>query len=231
MKFAVTMIALAAMACSTQAMATEVSASVSVESDFLYRGVNLSEMSDDISVGGTLQFSDVFVDGAYVRTTANTLALEDFDVSTRAEFSVGYARSFGPLNIDGSLNRVFNPGLYTYDFNEARVRAGIDVTDSVEVFGEIAQQIGASTDGDLYANIGVGYRDAFGVSGLSMEVAASGMYYNDRGGVERFNNAQFTAQYNITDNFAVYGKYSYGGKTWDDRDLPEVGMVGVSMGF
>ena len=222
----------------TQAFAAEprVTGNVGVESSFIYRGVDLTE-KNNASVGANFRVDNAFIDGLYVNVQANTLNIRDGGADVRVDAGVGYKRDLGRWDYDVSVNRVVNPGTYSYDFTEARGQVGVDLTSNVNLYGQLGYQLGASTNEDLYGAVGVAYNDAFTVKNLRLGLQTSAYHYNepvfvngDRSAT-KYNNTEATASYLIDTRTVVYGKYSVGGHDRLGRDIGSVGTVGIKVLF
>lgn len=225
MKFLAIALMLAATA--TSANAATVTADVGAESSFIYRGVDLSK-NDDFSLNGSVRVQDAFVPGFYLRGQVNSVNQNGYQVSSaRTDAGIGYARTYGPWNYDVSVNRVFNPVIYNYDYTEARGMLGYNVTKSVMVYGEVDQQVGRSADNDTFGSLGVAYSNAFTVPNLKLSAAVGANRFS---GGTSYNNTEVAASYLIRNRVAVYGKYSFGGSN-RFGDLGDVGTVGVRFLF
>lgn len=232
MKFLVSLalFAAAVLTAPTTTAAAEFTADVGVESAYVYRGVNLSN-TEDYSLNTSFRVQDVILEGAYLRAGANTITIEDgLSAGTvRTDVGVGYARDFGRFNIDVSVNRVTNPVLYTYNFTEARVEAGFDVTNAVNVYAQVGQQIGNTTNEDTYVAVGAKVTSG----NLTAGAQVAGYRYNDvTVNDTKYNNTEVFASYLVADRVSIYGKYSLGGDgRYAGQKLDSVGTVGVRVLF
>lgn len=226
-------LAVVALTACAPASATDLkfSGSAGIENNYLYRGVNLSPNSD-LSLNAAARFDNVLISGLYLRGQLNTLALEDFDVNTRSDVGIGYTTNLNPRwSYDVSVNRVTNPGTYAYNFTEARGELGYAVTNNTQLFGQVGYQLGANTDRDTYAAIGVDFNDAFHIQNFKVTGLVSGVYYNDSVGHSQFNNAEVTGSYLVRDRVILYGKYSNGGDYFTGDALDNQTSVGVKVVF
>jgi hypothetical protein len=240
-------LAITAFAWSAQASATDdlqFNGSVGAETNYLYRGANLSS-DDDLSLNATARFDNVLIPGLYFRTGLNTTSYNDWSTKTRSDTGIGYTRDLGKWTYDVSLNHVANPGTYGYDYNEARGRLGYNVTTNIQLFGDVGYQLGDNSENDLYVAAGVDYFNAFGVDNLRVGALVSGIKYDDPTNLgslpvpgstvtyvdhSRFNNAEGYVSYLFNDKWSAYGKYSVGGHT-QFGEIDNESTIGVRLFF
>lgn len=193
-------LAVALLAASTAAFAGDSTATVSVQSDNVYRGQVLSE---DVSAGLGLRFDNVVVDGLFVTGDFSTLTLSPANdtITVRSDFGAGY--KFGTsLPVTVSVNRVLNPVLYSADYTEARASVGFG-----KAYAEIGHGLTADVNRDTY--IALGYQTKLGER-LTLGGKVSAFHY-DGNAENRFNNTELTATYNIWRNLDASVTYSHGG--------------------
>lgn len=212
---------------------TELTVTVGAESSYLYRGVDLSG-GDDLSLNAGFRLDNAVIEGVYIRANGNTIDLGN-DIQTgdvRVDGGIGYATNFGRLDVDVSLNRVVNPVLYAYDYTEARAQVGLNVTQNLNVYGLVGQQIGDSSNEDTYVAVGVKVDNFLGVDALSAGVQAAGYRYNDtRFNDTKYNNTEVFASYAVNDSVSLYGRYSFGGDGRYGPELANVGTIGLNVTF
>lgn len=223
----------------TSANAAEVDVSVSAASDYLYRGQTVTQ--GEPTVYGSLTLKDVVVPNVYLRGEGVVLNLAPYeeDKTLRSEFGVGYRKSFGQLDFDLSVNRVFNPVLYAKDYNEGRFEVNWNATDKVDVFGRVAHIVSDGVANDSYVAVGVKKQDFF-VDKLSVSALAS-TFRSDATASYAFNNFELTAEYELAKGLYAFGTYSVGGATvrdafdeevkFDAVEIPSAGMVGFTYRF
>lgn len=222
------------------ANAANVSATVSASSDLLYRGQSVT--AGQPTVAGTLDFTDVFVDGVFVKVETAVIDVSPVDSNKkfRTDIGVGYAGQVGRLDYAVSVNRVFNPVVERpVDFTEVRGDVVFNATEKLDVLAEVAVATDKLYGRDVYAALGLGYSDLL-VDNLDVSVLASGRYF-DLAGTGDFNNLQVGASYAVTDNLAVFGDYSVSGETvldfveqvgtFNAATIPSVGQVGIRYSF
>lgn len=199
-----------------------VSGSVGVNSRYDFRG---QKYSDDASLGGSLMVSDLGIKGLYVSgtfdKTGNTMPFNEHQ-QLRSDVGVGYA--FEPLTdltLDVSANHVYNaPEFGGSEYSEFRAKAAYDV-----FFAEVGQGVGRMKD--TYTRIGLNVPVT---DNLKVGVAVSAYHYNTPA-VNRYNNSEVFASYDLTKNLHAYGKYSFGGKVVNNNVLDNYGTVGLSYSF
>lgn len=188
------------------ANAADASATVSVTSDNVYRG---QVISDDVSVGLGLRFDDVIFPGVYVRGDFNSVELTPLSdtIRFRSDAGVGIAGTYGAFGLDASVNRVFNPIVYSADYTEARLRATAGI-----FFAELGQGITSGVNKDTYVATGV---EIAATDRLSIGGLVSAYRYDDGTRAitrdnSRFNNAEVYASYNVARNLDIFANYTYG---------------------
>ena len=216
------LLALSLVALSPQAMATDASGDLSLQSKFLDRGL---VVSDDASAVLNLRVTDVVFDGVFLSTQLATTDVFSGDLQLRTDLGVGYTYDFGVVDLTGSLNHLDNTALYADSFNEVRGEVGVQVATPVRVYGRVARVLSGAED-DTYFGVGVDAQitDKLGVSAL-----ATGYAY-DLGGT-KFNNAELTARYALYREFYGFGTYSTGGRNLVSASIPDQWLVGVGVKF
>lgn len=222
------------------ANAANVSATVSASSDLLYRGQSVTDGQP--TVAGTLDFTDVFVDGVFVKVGTAVIDASPVDANKtlRTDVGVGYAGQVGRLDYAVSVNRVFNPVVErTVDFNEVRGELTFNATEKLDLLAQVAVATDKQLGRDAYAAVGIGYNGLF-TDKLDVTVLTSGRYF-DLAGTAEYNNFQVGASYAVTDNLSVFGDYSVGGETvldfveqvgtFNAASIPSVGQVGLRYNF
>lgn len=228
-----TLISLVALA--APVFAADVDVNVGASSDFLVRGQSVT--GDKPAVFGSLKFNDVLVKNAFV--SVDGIVLNPSPVSKtktlRSEFGVGYEFAFSKVSGYAGLYRVFNPVLYSADYNEARVQVEYSPTDTISLYGKAAQIVSSSTDKDSYVALGAKYNGLMHDK-LSLSVQFSGLR-DGRTNDFAYNNTELTAEYKISKGLYAFGTYSIGGDTASKvfrsttTNVPSQGLVGVRYQF
>jgi hypothetical protein len=222
--FKTLLVALALFAGTAQA-ADNAQANVSLQNKLMDHGV---VVSDEPTVGVGLRFNDVLVDGAFVRGNFDSVKLTPVNgtVEFRSDLGVGYATKLGSVNLEGSVNRVINPVIYTGDYTEARLHATRGA-----FFAEVNQGLTANVNQDTYAAVGIEQKIGRArVGGL-----VSTTRYNTAGLATRdefnFNNAEVFATYNIWRGLDASIHYSEGGRGRDGVSIDQQVWGGINYRF
>lgn len=212
------------------ATGTTLTGTTTVQSEYNYRG---KSVSDDASVGVALRASNVLVDGLFVTGETNTLNVTPLNDSRfRSEVGVGYAHTFGKVETEASLNRVFNPILYGDDYTEVRARAGYSY-----FFVEAAQGLTDGVNRDTYVAIGA---EAQLNPRWTGSVKASAVSYNLNDHTSfawpdsqstHFNNLEVTTTYNVWRNLDGFLTFSEGGRNFDGSEIKNQLFGGLKYRF
>jgi hypothetical protein len=218
--FKASLLALALFA-GTASAAENAQVTTTIQSKLMHEGVVVSE---DVSVGLGMRFSDVLLDGVFVRTDFNSVTLSPLSdsLSVRSDLGVGYAGS----NWEASLNRVMNPVVYAGDYTDARFRATHG-----GFFTELKQGLTTGVNKDTYLSAGI-EQD---VAGITVGGLVSAVRYDTAGVTVRdeveFNNAEVFARYNVWRDLDVNVNYSYGGRDRAGRDIGNQVWGGLTYRF
>lgn len=216
------------------AQAQELTADIGIESDFVYRGVNLTP-NDDYSLNASLKVDDAFVDGLYFRGQLNSIAVTDGKTDkARFEYGAGYRWDVTDrLALDASVYRVVNPGIYAYDYTEARFEADYKLTGNLVATGLVAHQVDKSSQNDTYVALGLAQNNFLGFEDLRVGAQAGGQYYKNGASKGQYLNTEVFASYLLSERVALYAKYSFGrdGKDRVGRALQDEGTVGIRVLF
>jgi hypothetical protein len=213
---------------------TSVSGNVGVASRDDFRG---QEYSTDANLDLGLKVSNIAFNGLYVAgdfgKNGNTFPANSFTV-VRSDVGVGYVLpTFAGIGLDVSANHVYNAQEYlvvkngrtTYgNYSELRVQATYNIA-----FLEVGQAFGPLQN--TYARVGISVPVG---DKLHVGAAVSAYHYSDAASttaVNRYNNSEVFASYNVLKNLNVYGKYSFGGKNESNAVLSNYGIVGISYNF
>lgn len=220
---------------------------VGIDSRNVYRG---QKLSDTPSLNGRLRVENLLIDGFFVEgafSTVNTIPVKN--TRARSEWSIGWGGQWNDFSAQVSVARVYRSSLdyrslrdfniyNSFNYNELRVDLGYQLTDNTRVYTTIGQGF-SNPDFDRgfdprYYFGGQHTYAAFGVeteyNALTMGTLVSGQRY-DNMSETRFNNAEVYATYNIWRDFEVEGRYSIGGKDVFNRDIPNIGYVGIRYNF
>lgn len=181
-----------------------IDASAWLSSDYLYRGVSLSD--GDEAAGFDFRASDVIVDGVYVSTQAAAWDLGDADV-TRLDAGLGFGGHLGDgkLGYSFGAHRVISSEWDSY----SELRAGVfsDLASNIRVYGEVAQLVEGRDSKDTFLEAGVKLEitDAIWAS-----VSAAALRSQERDDFD-FNHAAVSAGWEFFSGLSVVGTYSHGG--------------------
>lgn len=184
-----------------------------------------------------LKVSDIGFKGLYVSgnfdKNGNTLPLNGYDV-VRSDLGVGYTfPTVAGFGVDVSVNHVYNAPEFVVvkngnpvagSYSELRAKATYNVA-----FVEVGQAFGPLQN--TYALVGVNVPVG---DKLHVGAAVSAYHYSDAAStlsVNRYNNSEVFASYDVLKNLSVYGKYSFGGRNESNAVLSNYGVVGVSYNF
>lgn len=216
------------------AQAQQLTANIGLESDFVYRGVNLTP-NDDYSLNANLKVDDAFIDGLYFQGQLNSIAVTNGKTDkARFEYGAGYRwDATDRFSLDTSVYRVVNPGVYAYDFTELRVEADYKLTQNLTATALVAHQIDQSAQNDTWVAAGLAYNNFLGFKDLRVGATAGGQYYKNGASKGQYVNTEVFASYLLSERVALYGKYSFGrdGKDRLGRALEDEGTVGIRVLF
>lgn len=207
--------------------AVETEATVSLTSDFVYRGQLVTEdpsVSVDLTVANI--WEGLFVTG--VATTTELTPVSDM-VRVRSEAGVGYAFGLGDLEVTASVNRVFNPVVFAENYNEARFTARYNW-----LFAEVGQGFTSDVNDDTYLSVGAEFQpaDKLTVGGLVSAVRydQDSEHFIDSSN-SRFNHAEVFASYNVWQGLDVFANYTYGLRDELGNDIDNRVFGGVRYNF
>ena len=219
------LLALALVAGSANA-ADNTQATVSLQSKLIDKG---TVVSDNVTVGLGLRFTDVLVDGAFVRgnfDSVSGLTPVNDSISFRSNLGVGFAGTARGNAWEVSLNRVLNPVIYLDDYTEVRgrVKRGL-------LFAEASQGLTGGVNKDTYLAAGV--EQSFGawtVGGLASTIRynTAGVNFRDE---FNFNNVEAFARYNVWRNVDLNVNYSHGGRDVTGASIKNQVWGGVTARF
>lgn len=199
----------------TASAADNAQVNVSVQDKLMDHG---TVVSNDATVGLGLRFSDVFVDGTFVR--ANFDSISDTtpingNLTFRSDIGVGLTGDLIGNKWEVSVNRVLNPVIYSDDYTEARARISRGI-----LFAEVNQGFTSNVNEDTYLAVGV--ETTAIIPALKVGALASAVRYDGDSlfTESKFNNAEVFARYNVWRNLDAKVSYSYGG---NDRLGNDVG--------
>lgn len=226
----------------TAASAADFDATVGASSDYLYRGVSLTDGKP--TVFGEVKADNVLVDGLTLSTNGVLIDASPINRDNTVRTEAGVSYTFGeqyklPVAVSVGAFRVFNPVEYASDYNELRVDANWQVTDKFSVVGRAAQITTDAVPEDTYFAAGVKYND-FLTEGLAVSVLAATVK-EDVTGDYVFSNTELGLDYNLGNGVSLFGTYSIAGDTFEDvldeeitfrsRAISSAGLVGVKYNF
>lgn len=207
--------------------AVETEATVSVTSDFVYRGQLVTEdpsVAVDFTVGNI--WEGLFVTGS--ATTTELTPVSDM-VRVRSEAGVGYAFGLGDLEVTTSVNRVFNPVVFSQNYNEARLTARYNW-----LFAEVGQGFTSDVNDDTYFAVGADFQplDRVTVGGLVSAVRydQDSERFISRSN-SRFNHAEVFASWNVWQNLDLFANYTYGLRDGNGVDIDNRVYGGLRYSF
>lgn len=186
-------------------------------------------VSNDATVGLGLRFSDVFVDGTFVRANFHSLSgitPINGSLTFRSDIGAGFTGNLAGNQWELSANRVMNPVIYSDDYTEARARLSRGI-----LFAEVNQGLTAGVNKDTYLSAGV--QQSFG--DLTVGGLVSTVRYNTNGVATRdefnFNNAEVFARYNVWRNLDLNLNYSQGGRDRSGESIKSQVWGGLNYRF
>jgi uncharacterized protein (TIGR02001 family) len=207
--------------------ATKADATVSVQSNYVYRG---ESAQTGATVGLDLRFNDVVLPGLFVTSDFDTTQLTPFNgnVRVRSDFGVGYEFTRWNTKFDVSVNHVFNPLFYSADYTELRGRVGYG-----PVYAEVGQGLTSNVNRDTY--VAVGAEHSFLTPKLIVGGKVSAKHYNltdfGQGTENHFNNAEAYASYNVWRGLDLTANYSFGGTAAQGRNIGNYFWGGLQYRF
>lgn len=222
---AISLVLAASMSSIAVASDSNANATVSVASDYIYRGVDVTGSQGTLGLG--LSFDDVVFNGVFLNGNFNTIEATPFNgnTSVRSDLEVGYGNTAYGVDYSVSLARVVNPVSYTADYTEVRVRGSYG-----PVYAEVGHGLTANVNRDTY--FGVGVEGEVLYPNLTVGALASVVSYDTFSGLSdtRFNNLEVYASYPVVRDLTVNAGYSYGGESVV-ADFSNHAWVGVSYTF
>lgn len=217
-----TMLLVGLLALSTTAMATDITAVATAQTKLISNG---QSVSDNASVGLAVRADDFLADGLFITGQVDSLNLTPLnDARARSEVGFGYAGTYKGVNLEGSVNRVFNPILYANDYTEVRGRAGYSY-----FFAEIAQGV-TDANRDTYVAVGAEAKLNSRWSG-SAKLSAVNYDQTSFGQGTVFNNFEVSSKYNVKGNLDAFATYSQGGQDVFGADIKNQFWGGIQYRF
>jgi hypothetical protein len=200
---------------------TKTAASVTAQTKLIDHGV---EVSNGATVGLDLRFSNVLLDGVFVRTdfdTVSDLSPINNTLSVRSDLGVGFAGTALGNEWEVSLNRTLNPVIYAGDYTElrGRVKRGL-------LFAEINQGLTSDVNKDTY--LAGGIEQAYGPFTVGGQIST--VRYSETDSFA-FNNTEVFGRYNAWRNVDLNVNYSYGGNDVNGVDVGNQLWGGVTVRF
>lgn len=211
---------------SGSAFAADNTANVSAQSKLMDHG---QVVSDDVTFGLGLRFTDILVDGTFVRANFDSISdvtpVND-SVTFRSDLGVGFTGTLAGNTWELSANRVSNPVIYSGSYTEARARLSRG-----PLFAEVNQGLTDGVNKDTYLSAGI--QQSFG--DLTVGGLVSTVRYNTAGVATRdefnFNNAEVFARYNVWKNVDLNVNYSHGGRDIHGESIKDQVWGGVNVRF
>lgn len=187
-----------------------IDASAWLSSDYLYRGVSLSDSNE--AAGFDFRASDVLVDGLFVSTQTAVWDLGDTD-ATRLDAGIGYGGRLadGKLGYSFSAHRVISSEWSSY----SELRAGVfsDLGNRLRIYGEVSQLVEGRDSKDTFLEAGfkLNITDA-----LWANVSAAALRSQERDDI-KFNHAAVSVGWELFSGLDLVGTYSQGGGRLDNE--------------
>jgi predicted porin len=226
----ITAILAAVLASTAQAQVVSVVGDIGVTSNYIDRGVSMSNKNP--SVGGTIGLqAKVGPVDAFVNGTGDTINPKGSNLKALGKVEAGAGLGLLGASVQGGLRQYMNfgnPGT-SLNFREAFVRASLPVA-AGRLFGEYNYTVQSNTLGlhDTFAS--VGYEHSILTPALVMGGLVEVKNYKVEG-ITKVNDIALTARYNLTKQLNVYAQQNLGGKDAADRRLDNLTSVGVRYSF
>lgn len=213
-------LAAALLAFSFSAQAVEVTGTLGVASNYIDRGISISDKTVSVDAGVKATQG-----GLFAQATTHTLANRT-DLATVA--TAGYTTSIGSINLTGGYTQY----LYTGKANKSTNQNFGEAFGAVSYKGFnglVAQTIDRSSISgrDTYARIG--YTSPVFLN-FTAEVGTS--YTHDRNtNVTRHTNTEASVSYKLLKNVTATAAYSFGGEDVDGRKLANQTTLAMNVSF
>lgn len=199
---------------------------VGLSSDNIYRGEDIT--TEDLTFSGTLRVDDVLLPGVFVRVAADSHnSTASGNTRLRVQGGAGFAAVWRDVELQGSLDRVFEPALQEQDYNQATVafQTNWRLLGYVDFDGSVSRALSGTEH--WYITAGTTARDVL-IPGLDLSLSVGFYQYATSDNWEFDRNLwQLGAAYRLTDSVSVYVTHSLGNVGFAAQQLDDHTVVGI----